>query len=138
MLRYFNQKKKRGPAASESLRAIWESEDGCEKVRKLLKDHGTFKDVEVSLKKKTIDSETNALAGEYVNEATLINIHGWDEDMIKFSKERARAAGMLRKSEEHGKDEWRAVLSESFLKKNEKIQEKEQQASEVMEARVHI
>ena len=57
--------------------------------------------------------------------------------MIKFSKERARAAGMLRKSEEHGKDEWRAILSESFLKKNEKIQEKEQQASEVLEARVH-
>ena len=54
--------------------------------------------------------------------------------MIKFSKERAREAGMLRKSEEHGKDEWKAVITESFAKKMEKIQEKEQKASEAMEA----
>lgn len=52
-----------------------------EKVRDLLLKHGTFKDVEISLTKKVRNSETNSLEGQYVNEATLATMHGWDESL---------------------------------------------------------
>ena len=47
----------------------------CEAMLRFMKTW----EVEVSVAKKQIESETNALAGEYVNESTLATIHGWDE-----------------------------------------------------------
>ncbi|CAE7249430.1 unnamed protein product [Symbiodinium sp. CCMP2456] len=85
------------------------------------KHHGDFAKIELHLKRTSEKEKTAALGGGYVNESILKSIHGWDEQMISFSKARAEARGLLRKSAEHGADEWKAVLEEKFeMKKTDR------------------
>ncbi|CAE7942746.1 unnamed protein product, partial [Symbiodinium necroappetens] len=70
----------------------------------LKKHHGDFAKIELHLKRTSEKEKTAALGGGYVNESILKSIHG-----------------LLRKSAEHGADEWKAVLEEKFeMKKTDR------------------
>ena len=54
--------------------------------------------------------------------------------MIKHSKQQARQRGLLRKSQEHGKDEWKCVIAEEFKLKNKLESSMKQAGGMEMEA----
>lgn len=85
-----------------------------EKIAELLeKSGGDFSAVELHIKRTHEKETSNTLEGEYVTEIDLI-AKGWETDMIEFSKNYAISKGNLRKSEIHGRDEWKLPLRESF------------------------
>ena len=98
-----------------------------EKIAELLqKSGGDFSAVELHIKRTHEKETSNTLEGEYVTEIDLI-AKGWEPDMIEFSKNYAISKGNLRKSEIHGRDEWKLPLKESFKfkAKNREIVEAE-------------
>ena len=54
--------------------------------------------------------------------------------MIEYSREQARAKGLLRKSTEHGDEEWRAIVADTFNFKQKKTEKREESGSFEMEA----
>ena len=98
-----------------------------EKIAELLqKSGGDISAVELHIKRTHEKETSNTLEGEYVTEIDLI-AKGWEPDMIEFSKNYAISKGNLRKSEIHGRDEWKLPLKESFKfkAKNREIVEAE-------------
>lgn len=84
------------------------------KIHEILRaSGGNLAALELTIKKQFERKQKNTLEGEYVSEL-ILQQKGWDEDMIKTSYQWALTRGLTRKSEIHGKDEWKIPLKETF------------------------
>ncbi|CAJ1390316.1 unnamed protein product, partial [Effrenium voratum] len=99
-----------------------------EKLKGLLKKHGTFKDVELHLSKWSRKSHGDGKKGRWVTKTFLK-----DETMIQNSWSYAAAQGLLRRNEVHGEEEARLILEDYFEKKSESGQERRSAGSTLVE-----
>ena len=120
------------PKTNSLFMAYLDISPGAKITEMLRASGGNLGTLELTIKKQFERRQTNNLEGEYVN-AILLEQMGWDEDMIKNSYQWALSRGLARKSEVHGKEEWKIPLKESFSFQNTNIESGEATGSTEVE-----
>ncbi|CAE7873531.1 unnamed protein product [Symbiodinium sp. KB8] len=90
-----------------------------EKLRKLLIEKGSFKEVELHLAKYKSRVEKEGRTGRWVTRAFLMERHGYTKQMADNSFQWAAARKLVRTNEVHKCEEAKLVLEETFAVENE-------------------
>ncbi|CAE7946763.1 unnamed protein product [Symbiodinium sp. KB8] len=109
-----------GPTkASKEALQLWGTGEGRQKLRQLLIEKGSFKEVEVHLAKYKNRVQKDGKSGRWVTKAFLMEKCGYTKQMADNSFNWAAARKLVRTNEVHKCDEAKLVLEESFAVENE-------------------
>jgi len=117
--RYCDPSKKKVTASKECME-LWKTDEGREKLRSLLQEHGDFKTVELQLSRWSKRVQSDDKKGRWVTKQYLMDEEKYTKIMADNSFEWAAARGLVRKNPVHGEDEARLILEESFGAHNER------------------
>ncbi|CAE7265711.1 unnamed protein product [Symbiodinium pilosum] len=121
--RYFQPKKCGALKCSKEALEMYKTDEGKEKLRSLLKEHGDFKTLEMEVKKWNRKTLSKLKQGGWYTKHYLISECHWTKAMVAAAWEWARNHGRLRVNKIHQEEEAWLVLSESFQLADETGQE---------------
>lgn len=99
------------------------SNSSGEKIAKILEESGgSWKEVELTIKKTLLREEEQKLSGKCFTRLDLEN-EGWTEFMIENSRQWAIKNGTHRVSEVHGVEEWSFPKNEEWSKTHRQSEE---------------